>query len=272
MLKLAFLSNDHGDRWAVIPCLPETADAYKGYTKVIDAEGSRSFKLWYGTVPLPAAHDYLAGLTIDPAGTYLYLNIACACIIDPAGDPNWFFGYATPLYRLDLSSGKLVALLPAIDDNDYYFASSISPNFHYLFYATSREPNTVFIRNLVTGAHNTFQLENRIVITGGARWSPDGKYLVFAAGVRGWDHGKAGISIYRLNLRTMDLQPLLVNDKRRLVPWFEAGSSQEWLAPSVLSLASLQTDQGILTDSTDQWSMNVDTGQVILLATPTPGP
>lgn len=263
---LDYYSTNSGESWTVIKCLPEKSNPSKGYTKVIDSDGSKVWKISYESFPLPGRYEFICGYEIDAAGDFLYLvpsNIF--------GRDGWclscLFGYGSPLYRLELSSGKLTTILPYIDDG-YYVDISISPDVRYLVYSDSRDGNNVHLKDLVSGKDIKIELENIYVINGGFTWTLDGKSLIFAAGANGWEDDTAGISLFRLNLSTMKLQTLLLNDKRNLVPWFNSDSSKTWLDDNILNLASIKVSERDF--SSNEWSINIKTGEVIRFSTPTP--
>jgi WD40 repeat protein len=279
ILQAGYLSTNSGEKWTAIPCLPEKSNISSGYTKVVNQDGTKIWKVSYNSIILPKGFNLLNGLTIDPNGTYLYLVPGCD---ECAYDAFSFFGFGEvlhgfgdgtlTLYRLELSTGKLTTILPDLKDG-YYIDQSISPDVRFLVYSDSRYANTVFVENLLNTNSKTIQLANNYAIIGDFNWMPDGKYLIFAAGIDGWENGKAGISLFRLNLNTMYLQPLLLNDDRDFVPWFNLDANKTWLEPNILNLASIPVDQEDWRSfSSNKWSININTGQLIPLATPTPTP
>jgi len=274
ILRTDVFSTNSDETWIVIQCLPEKSNQAKAYTKVVNWNGSKIWKISYDSLNLPYPDGFLIAITIDPNNYYLYLVPGCDCTVDPGRNPTWFFGGRgpNPLYRLDLSSGELTIILPYREDG-YYSGPSISNDTHHLAYSDSKDSNIVFIQDLTNGEVKAIELSNDYVITGDFTWTPDGKYLIFAAGIHGWENGKAGISLFRLNLNTMYLQPLLLNDHRDFVPWFNSDSYKIWLDSNTLNLASFKVQDGAFTDFTsNEWAININTGQVILLSTPTPTP
>ena len=86
------------------------------------------------------------------------------------------------------------------------------------------------------------------------------------------EDAQAGISLIRLTLSTMHLQPLILNDNRDFVPWFNSDSSKIWLSNSILNLGSIDVgehDSDSHDFSSNRWSININTGQLIPLSTPT---
>jgi hypothetical protein len=264
--KLDYFPTNAGDNWTVIECLPEQSNSAKGYTKVINSDGSKIWRISFESFTLPGNYTFLSGYKIDTNGDYLYLIPR-----HPYGGmglcPSCLFGFGSPLYRLELSSGKLTTILPYID-NGSYVDIAISPDARYLIYSDSRDGNTVYIQDLINGNSQKIKLGSIYIINGGFTWTPDSKNLVFAAGLNGWEKGKAGISLFRLNLKTMNLQTLLLNDNRNLVPWLDSDSSKIWLNDNILNLASIKISGQDF--SSNEWSINVKTGEVIPLSTLTP--
>lgn len=264
----ALFTTNSGESWAVIECVLDETISSKEYTEVVNHDGSKVFRIPY-SFPLPDDSDILVGLTIDPTGKYLYLIPDCAhCAVFPYMDSTtWFFGTGVSLYRLDLSLGNFTTILPFVKHN-YYNDFEISPNVQYLAYSDVKDGNVVFIQDLINGNRKTIRLENSYVLTGGFTWTPDGNHLIFAAAIDGWENNKAGFSLFRLDLRTMRLHTLILNNSRKLVPWnFYYPSQPTWIDSNTLSLGSVAE-----TGFTNDWSININTGQVIPIPTPTSTP
>jgi WD40 repeat protein len=266
----SFFSTNSGGSWAVIECVLDETNSSKGYTEVVNHDGSKVFRIPY-SFPLPDDSDILVGLTIEPNGKYLYLIPGCAhCAVFP--DPSsaiapMEFGAGVALYRLDLSSGNFTTVVPFIK-HDYYVDISISPDTQYLVYSDIKDGNNIFIKNLTNGTKKTVQLENNYILIGSFTWSPDNNYLIFVAAIDGWENDKAGFSLFRLDLKTMLLHTLVLNDSRKLVPWlFDYPSQPTWIDSNTLSLGSIAE-----TSFTNDWSININTGQVIPIPTPTSTP
>ena len=265
---LDYYSTNDGERWTVIKCVPEKLPQLKGYTKIINSDSSKIWSISYESLPLPGNYEFISGYTIDSIHNFLYVVPSNFSGRD-GWCPSCLFGYGSPLYRLDLSSGKITSILPYIDDG-YYVDISISPDVRHLVYSDSRDGNNVHLKDLISGSDTKIELENIYVINGGFTWTLDGKSLIFAAGANGWKDGAAGISLFQLNLSTMKFQTLLLNDRRNLVPWFNSDSSKIWLDDSTLNLASIKVSERDF--SSNEWSINIKTGEVIRLSKPTPTP
>src|ERR1700690_2001766 len=93
ILRTGYLSTYNGEKWAVIPCLPDQANLATGYTKIVNLDGSKAWKISYQSITLPKGSNLLTGWVIDPHGIYLYLLPSCDdCSVDPGRDPTWFLG------------------------------------------------------------------------------------------------------------------------------------------------------------------------------------
>lgn len=114
------------------------------------------------------------------------------------------------------------------------------------------------------------ELEKIYVLNGGFTWTPDSRKLIFAAGVNGWEDEKAGISLFQISLNTMKLKNLLFNDKRNLVPWFNSVTNEVWLDDNILNLISINVNER--NASSNEWSINIVTGEVIRSSIPTSTP
>lgn len=265
---LDYYSTNDGERWTVVKCVPEKLSPLNGYTKIINSDNSKTWNISYESLPLPGNYEFLSGYAIDPIHNFLYL-VPSNFFGRDGWCPVCFFGYGSPLYRLNLSSGEITTILPYIE-NGYYVDSAISPDIHFLAYSDSRDGNHVYIKDLNNGSDQKIELEKVYVINGGFTWTPDGKNLILAAGIDGWEDGKAGISLFQISLSNMKLKTLLFNDRRNLVPWFSSATSKFWLADNVLNLTSVKIKKE--DSSWDEWSININTGELILLSTPTPTP
>lgn len=68
----------------------------------------------------------------------------------------------------------------------------------------------------------------------------------------------------------MKLKNLLFNDKRNLVPWFNSVTNEVWLDDNILNLISINVNER--NASSNEWSINIVTGEVIRSSIPTSTP
>lgn len=256
------------DRWTVIVCLPLKEKMGLGYTQIINHNGSIVWTISYDNFKLPEHYHYLGASSVDRKHNSLYLRPS---LTNWSGwSPSMLFGMGDTIYRINLDTGELTTILPEIE-NGYYFDSSISPNYQYLVFSDSRQANLIHILNPLDGKTiKTIALDENYVITGDFTWTSSGTKLIFVAGINGWEQEKAGISIFRLDMNTLNLQTLLLNDKRNLVPWPNSNSYELWLGNNILNLASIKVSENDF--SANEWAINIETGQLIQIATPTPKP
>ncbi len=123
-----------------------------------------------------------------------------------------------------------------------------------------------------TGDDAHIKLNSVYELTGAFVWSPDSMRVYFASAKTGWEEGKGGTSIFRLNRSNLELQAIVYNDRRLLIPFScyneQTGSSYFWVDRNKLCVMSL--DYG----SEDYFSnllLNVSSGNLIVVATPKPG-
>ena len=263
--ELNYYSTNDGESWTVVICVPEKLPRIKGYTKIVNSDGSKVWKIYYESLP-PDGYEFIKGYEIDPVNNLLYL-VPGHFMSGDGWCPSCLFGHGSALYRLDLSSGKVTpVLLP-----DYYYVDmSISPDMHYLAYSNTYDSNIVYIKDLLGDDDKKIELDKIYVLNGGFTWTPDSKKLIFAAGVNGWEDEKAGISLFQISLNTMKLKNLLFNDKRNLVPWFNSVTNEVWLDDNILNLISINVNER--NASSNEWSINIVTGEVIRSSIPTSTP
>ena len=256
------------DKWVVIVCLPAEDYSKAGYTQIINHDGSVTWTISYDTFKLPRSSHFLGASGIDKRHNYLYLR---------PGLTNWsgwaplmLFGMNNEIYRMDLGTGEVVAILPEIE-HGYYFDSTISADYQFLVFSDSSQPNIIQVLNPTDKKTiKIIELDKKYVTTGGFTWTQDGEKLIFAAGNKGWEQGQAGISIFRLDMSTFQLQALLLNDRRNLVPWWNSDSYKLWLDNNILNMGSIKIDENDF--SSNEWAINIENGQVIHLESPTSTP
>ena len=259
------------DDWTIVYC--HSTDETNRYAKFIRDDGSR---IW--TISLHNAGFFyqegrfaifLEVYRISENGNDVYLYPVYHLIngfID-----GWYpllpFGYLRGFYHLNLETGAFEALLNPNTFPDPYYSYDLSPDGRYLAYASEQEKNIFNIRDMNTGSENKVVLSPDVVNVGDFVWTPDSKKVILAAGFSGWEENKAGTSLYIYDLRTTGINILLNNDSQQRVPFRNWDIDSYWLGKNLLNLVSAQYS-GVW----NEWSLNIRTGFINLLPTPTPHP
>lgn len=250
------------DKWTVLYCLPIKENTGAGYTQIINHDASIIWTISYENIN-PAPYHFLGASGIDKNKNVLYL--APALTNFSGVSKSYYFGRGTPIYQINLETGEIIAVLERTENS--YFGSSFSGNFKYFAYSEDKEPVVIYIQDLLNKeVVKTIKIDEPYERVGGFVWSSDNKYFLFVAGQDGWEEGLAGVSLFRLNMKTLHLQVLLLNDKRNLVPWYNSDTFELWLDENTLNLISLKEQDSL----TENWSINIETGQLLQISTPTP--
>ena len=200
-------------------------------------------------------------------GKYLYL----VPLTYPGGS-GWYapryFTNGHVLYRLNLETGEFETILRYSKSS---FAFLLSPDDRLLAYSYPDEELVVHIRVMENNVERQIELEGNYVRTGAFAWKPDGSKLFFASALTGWEDGAAGISIFKLTLDNMHLQILRNNDMRLLIPFPEYANQERlyWQDDSLLYIMSLDY---LSHDYYSNLALDVNTGIVVAISTPTPRP
>jgi hypothetical protein len=178
------------------------------------------------------------------------------CCYDWFSNEGYFYN-DTDLYKLDLGNGDFKMLL---DDKGSY-SIAFSPDDRFLIYSRYRQTGRIDLLELATGLDRILRLSDRYVDVGMFRWTADSRQVVFPAALDGWLDGRAGISLYRLDVSNRSLTPLLVDDRRQFLPEFYLVDTP-WLDTRTLLLHSLVDDS--------RAAIDIQSGTLQALATPMP--
>ncbi|HXF68317.1 MAG TPA: hypothetical protein VNK89_00790 [Thermoflexus sp.] len=220
-----------------LPAVSDTATRYYVQLKVSKTDGTiewiivdkwSEWGLGY-TIPQPLhwSHD----------GRYLYFTNK------PVPDGCAVFVNGSDLHRVDLNSGEVVGIIPPVG-----LWLSLSPDETMLAYIGYGNRGLV-IRDLATGMEREVKLNpGEDYQAGHILWSPDGRAIILALAIRPCSTDWAeSTSIVRVDVNTLELMPLLQENKHLFIP-------VEWATP----------DQVLLKDKGgDYWLMDATTGQVV---------
>lgn len=214
------------DAWSIYTCSPTVDLSTAGTPVVVDYSQSYTEVLstdlvTHWTIPhrnfgwTDNRFAYLRAHRWSPDGRYVYLERGYGA--EYGNECSRFFALdGQVLYRLNLVAGDLETLLPFSPNRWYSYA--LSPDDRYLAYVDLSDPDTVHIRNLVDGTEQLAPLAGNYVTTGAFAWKPDTGSLLFAAALKGWDEGEAGISLFKIEMPTLELNSIVIDDSRQLIP------------------------------------------------------
>lgn len=256
------------DQWVVVQCYDYDNNYKTRYTLIANHDGLKVWRISYENIKLPYNAEFLSGSQADNSGNFLYL--VPSNLFGPGGGHplSYLFGSGKGLYSIDLESGELDEILGKIE-NGYYIDISMTSDSHYLAWSTSTEKNSLYLKDLINEKTTLVKIDQNYQTVGALTWSPDNKTIIFAASMFELED-TTGISLFRLNAETIELQYLLNNDKRNFVPFFNSNTNQIWFNNDVVNLASYSKENNWFTNT--EWSINIRTGEVIPLpqATSTP--
>lgn len=160
----------------------------------------------------------------------------------PVPDGCALFVNGSDLWSLDLSDGRVQAIVPAVG-----LSLSLSPDETMLAYIGWGDRGLV-LRDLQTGAERELKVNQgqAEVQAGDIVWSPDGTSIMLTAAVHPCAANNEATSIVRVDIPTLTQTTLIREDKRRF-------NTVEWSSPDIVSL---QDGDGQL------WQMDPKTGQV----------
>jgi len=259
------------NQWSIFTCSPVPEDPDQlwtpgvvdygtRYTQVLKTDFSQSWVIQhssfdYSKINRPDALMIPYRWTKD--GSYLYLYASYYPGPSGGGAVVAFYD-VDPLYRLNLKTGKFETMLQGV------LSFSFSPNDQYLIYIKQEEPNVIHLLDMSGGTEKQIPFDGGLV-TGRFSWSLDSTKVVFASGF-----GKSGedislVSVYVLSIKYSRIQPLLIKDSRMLIP---DSLGEEWINPETIRMFSLSSNEELWGD----YTLNIKTGEITALSTPTPEP
>jgi Tol biopolymer transport system component len=221
-------------------------------TIVYRLDGSRLWRLppyRLGTIP-PSSADMLLPLHWSVDGKYLYLTVISCCQPQVAAE----FEDGAALLRFDLDNGTLVPVLDPFPQGDGY-ALSFSPGDRTLAYVPPGAITLVHLVDLATGEDDVLHLKEQYWDAGRFSWSPDGKQVVFTAGLPNWVTGEGGFSLLLYDLPNHKLRVVHPDDPNQL-----ATAGPTWLSDREVLLRSVVTGQYM--------KLDVATGEVVPISAP----
>lgn len=266
LLEAGEVQKHSNAQWMVFTCSPKDGEYEKRYTQVMRNDGTRTWKISHRDFAWSQRQDaLLATYRWTHDGRYLYLRPYT--YPSPSGGftaLTYFTRGGSALYRLNLETGEFESIL---SDNPRQLSFVLSPDDRYLIYTDTEEKYVVHIWDVNDSREiQIFQLEPKYILAGAYEWKPDSSMVIFAAAIDGWDTGKAGFSLFKITIRNMHMQIILENDLRLFIPaWDWKIGKAQWSDNNTLPLNShAESSQ----DSV--WAIDVRTGKVLLIATPTP--
>lgn len=230
-------------QWFVVTCEPED------YTKIARFDGSKEWiipSIDNGVADNgePFNRTYYKFYRWSVDGKHVYLSQHTCCI----DGPDLVFIEAFRLYRFNIEMG-------AFDAEYDHTRFALSLDERYYAFAEGGRPYRVIVRDLNTLEQQVFSLKEKYQDVGMFKWSPDGKNLIFVAGLEGWADGIAGFSIFAYNLETRQFKLVIDKDLRQLMPVDEYGVDDIWLDHETILLNELFGSK--------YWTLNVRTGELV---------
>ncbi|MEJ2266500.1 MAG: hypothetical protein P8X95_23895 [Anaerolineales bacterium] len=220
--------------------LDDQGELYADYghdrVEVSSSDGTRSWTVIEEWFTLGLGLGSYEPYRWTPDGQYLYITYV------PVPDGCALFVNGTDLRKVDLGSGEVTQLAPPVGLN-----LSLSPDENTLAYIGYGDRGLV-LRDLETGQERQADIyQSGGEAAGDILWSPDGSALVLTLAhqpcTTNW---AASTSILRVDLETLEVTPLIEQDKRLF-------TTMEWSQP----------DQVILKDKDGNlWTMDPGTGAV----------
>ena len=272
-----YMSNDI---WSIFTCSPKpkdfktmwtpgVVDYSKRYTKILKTDFSQSWVIWHKDFLWSnRPNAFLSARRWTQDGNFVYLVPAQS----PSGDgfsPSDYFRDSNELYRLNLNSGNFEIVLPYVR---YGYSYTLSPNGQYLAYSMPDEKKVVHIKDMSNNDEQQIVLKGDYALTGAFAWSVDNAKLLFASAVNGWKDGNAGISIFMLTINNLHLQPILLNDRRLLIPFpqWKDGEHKDityWADKNLLYVWSLDN---MSVEYFSELALDVQSGNIVVMTTPNP--
>lgn len=171
------------------------------------------------------------------------------------------------LYRINLETGIFEILL----QRNQYSAVSLSPDDQFLVYSEKDSPNIIHVINMDNGKDRQIEINEEIFAAGAFAWTPDSTKVVFAIGYE----KKTGYrlddisdtTLVVLTIKNMHAQIILYKDSLLVYPKFCRNNEECWLDSNTLYLDSFLRDSLAIMNTV--WSINIHTGQVSMVSTPT---
>ncbi|MBI9050894.1 MAG: hypothetical protein JEZ00_15845 [Anaerolineaceae bacterium] len=250
------------DVWTIINCMPNYDNEIedKGFTRVYSYDNSKIWTISYEVLDLYDSF-YLNAIYIDSNGEFIYFTPKVDGDVDGFFEES-YFGSGSPIFQLDLQTGD-VATITRLTNDFEYFDMVFSPDAETIILATSKHPHTIQFMHTMNGQiYQTVELNSEITRIGSFVWTKDQKYLIYMAGHDGWETVKNGISIYRLDLDTLENVAIVQNDMRMMVPISYADYPYSWIEGDILFLKSIHYMNFFSGYEFFHWQLDILTGEI----------
>lgn len=186
-------------QWAGLDC------SY-GSIKIVHMDETKEWELPYESMfgPYSSAALFIETPHWSRDGAYVYVGA------NPHTDGYWEpFHSVSVLHRFNLETGQISEILPADKDDNIYYSFAFSPDDSMLAYIeTDQSPVILTLRDLQTGAEQSYEFDPKYNTGGGFVWCPDSQKLVLsitqfdlnsyeyvATSIVLWDRDKANITM-----------------------------------------------------------------------------
>jgi hypothetical protein len=196
-------------------------------------------------------------------------------LMNPLDGPGPITSNAEALFRMDLSTGKVITILGSINNPDpstqSFYVVSLSPTSRRLAYSENKSyfgdvppQKKLYLIDLQSGEEKTIPIETEYSQIGSFVWSENGQLLTYTLYTdRSDDMCKYVYSVRLLNLTTDDSIAFIKNE-----------TIDECTNPRVeeFEVVSVSTDQVILKKGDEQWTYDIELQKLKLEAMVTPTP
>jgi len=194
-------------------------------------------------------------------GKYLYLN--AGRLLD---SPDKILGTSRGLSRLELNTGQLLVVLPAItDDESTMYEFSFSPDGEYLMYtlASYSTPIVISVININSGNLINFPLPEQYLGAGWISWSPFESKFIFNAVTNKQRGNLKKAALFIVNVDEENIHEILVDQEHLSLVL-------EWLGKDIVYLRWY--DVVDFNQENQYRFLNIINGNLSIADPPTPTP
>jgi hypothetical protein len=237
------------DKWTIYSCTQKLAGPYdsnirtpdviyrKNYTQIQSIDLSKVWSVEHQDFEWSnRANSRLISYRWTADGNYVVLRPYWNVGVVDGFPKSVYFRNDNALYRLDLRNGEMQVILPYKGS----YAFLLSNDDQKLAYTEPDRQNIINILDIPSGLVQSRNIGSSYILSGRYAWNPNDSKVVFAAALPGWEAGKAGISVFVLDIDTLVLTNLLDNDLRLIIPFIWAyDTSPIWISDYLVEVEFL---------------------------------
>lgn len=217
-------------QWIEVACSVDTVE-------VVRVDESKKWKISSDTLINPYT-EYFVGINHwSHDGMYAYTSP------NPHTDGYWEpFHQGVALFRVNLETGEINEVLPLSKEDWIFYSYAFSPDDSQLAYiVTDQSPVVLKLRDLQTGAEQSFEFDSKYNTGGGFVWAPISQKLVFS--ITQYDTGTfeyVGTSIFLWDQQTAKATELVKDHKSQM-------QATEWIDETKILLKAIISDSQSIT-------------------------